>query len=132
MDGWLWYIIAAMGSVALVIIIVVFIRWRRSKGKKTKMADYTGLSLNPAVIPQSAPDSSHDEEDPEDGVSYASVSYSKRTSSKAQVQVENDEEEGDSVTYSTVKASSSSAGASADQASIYATVNKSKKDRTRE
>lgn len=34
-----------------------------------------------------------------------------------------DDDEGDAVTYSTVKASSSSAGASADPTNLYATVN---------
>ena len=37
------------------------------------------------------------------------------------------DDEGDAVTYTTVKASSSSAGASTDLSSLYATVNKPKK-----
>ncbi|KAM7368361.1 hypothetical protein PAMP_014584 [Pampus punctatissimus] len=63
--------------------------------------------------------------EPEDGVSYASISYTKRTSSKAQVRGD-DDDEGDAVTYSTVKASSSAA-ASTDPSSFYATINKPKK-----
>ncbi|TDH00736.1 hypothetical protein EPR50_G00191510 [Perca flavescens] len=65
---------------------------------------------------------SHEEEnvaDPEGGVSYASVSFTKKTNSRDQVQ---DGE--DAVTYSTVKAPSSSAGSSADPRYLYATVNK--------
>ncbi|KAL7388471.1 hypothetical protein ABVT39_014603 [Epinephelus coioides] len=52
--------------------------------------------------------------DPEDGVSYASVSYTKKTNSKAQVRSKYDD---DAVTYTTVKASS------ADPNSLYATIN---------
>ncbi|GLD73611.1 uncharacterized protein AKAME5_002493600 [Lates japonicus] len=58
--------------------------------------------------------------DPERGVSYASISYTKKTKSKARVQ--GDDGEGGAVTYSTVKASSSSAGASIDPSNLYATI----------
>ncbi|XP_041661308.1 uncharacterized protein LOC121521409 isoform X2 [Cheilinus undulatus] len=103
MDGWWLYLIAAVGAVIFILIIIgLFIWWKKKKGKKTKTGNNT--------------------EDPE--VSYASVSYTKRTSSKAQVQVKTDKDEGDTVTYSTLKVSSSSAGPPADHATIYATVNK--------
>ncbi|XP_044025108.1 uncharacterized protein LOC122863068 isoform X2 [Siniperca chuatsi] len=55
--------------------------------------------------------------DPEDGVSYASISYTRKTNSKARVRAGDD-----AVTYSIVKAPSSSAGASADP-TLYATIN---------
>ena len=42
-------------------------------------------------------------------------------------QIRGDDDEGDEVTYSTVRASSSSAGASTDLSNLYATVNKPKK-----
>ncbi|XP_042247148.1 uncharacterized protein LOC121882772 [Thunnus maccoyii] len=60
--------------------------------------------------------------DPEDGVSYVSISFTKKTNSKARVRGDGDDE-GDAVTYSTVKASSSSAGASTDPSNLYATIN---------
>ncbi|CAK6977709.1 uncharacterized protein LOC121882147 isoform X1 [Scomber scombrus] len=89
------------------------------KGKKAQMDDNIGLDSNPAVT-QPAPETSQDTADPEDGVSYASISYTKKTNSKARVPRK---DEGDAVTYSTVKASSSSAGASTDPSNLYATVN---------
>ncbi|CAI5684422.1 unnamed protein product [Oreochromis niloticus] len=75
----------------------------------------TGLSLNPAET-QSAPQTSQDSVDPE--VSYATISYTK-TNNKVQVR---GDDEGDAVTYSTVKAHSSSAAATADPSSLYSTV----------
>nr|XP_046228686.1 uncharacterized protein LOC124050319 isoform X13 [Scatophagus argus] len=119
----LWvYIVAAMGFAVLVMIIVLVIRCRRPKGNKTQQDDSTGRSLNPAAR-QPVPESRQDTADPEDGVSYASITYTKKTS-KAQVQVKNDYDEGDMVTYSTVKASSPSAGASDDSSNLYASINK--------
>lgn len=94
------------------------------------MDDRIEQGLNPAVT-QPGPENTADREE---DVSYASVSYSKNTSSKntsskAQGQCKEDDEEDDLVTYSTVKApSSSSAGVSADPSSLYATVNKPKKE----
>ncbi|XP_070704954.1 uncharacterized protein [Pempheris klunzingeri] len=126
---WWLYVIASVGFVALVIIIVVIIRWKRSKGNKAQMDDKTGYSLNPAVT-ECGPETSQDAADPEDGVSYASISYTKQSTKKAWVQVANDDDdEGDAVTYSSVKASSSSAGASDDPDSVYAVVSKPNKIR---
>ncbi|XP_044185631.1 uncharacterized protein LOC122965553 isoform X2 [Thunnus albacares] len=122
-----WYIIAAVGLAALLIIVVVVIRWKRTTGNKIQTDEDTRLTVNPAVT-QSAPETSQDMFDPEDGVSYASISYTKKTNSEARVRVEDDGDgEGDAVTYSTVKASSSSAGASADPNNVYATINKPNK-----
>ncbi|TDH00721.1 hypothetical protein EPR50_G00191430 [Perca flavescens] len=72
-----------------------------------------GLTSNSAAT-QSAPETSQDTADPEGGVSYASISYTKKTNSRAQVQRKNDD---DAVTYTTVKASS------ADPSVLYATIN---------
>lgn len=72
-----------------------------------------------------APATSQDTADPADVVSYASVSYIKKTSSKARVQVKDDDDEGDAVTYSAINNSSWSAGVSVDH--DYATVNKPNK-----
>ncbi|XP_062293740.1 uncharacterized protein LOC133998018 [Scomber scombrus] len=121
-----WYIIAAVGLVALLIIVVVVIRWKKTEEEKEKKAqrdEEMRLGSNPAVT-QSAPETSQDTVDPEDGVSYASVSYTKKTNSKARVRVEDvGDGEGDAVTYSTVKVSPSSAGASTDPSNIYASIN---------
>ncbi|XP_039638083.1 uncharacterized protein LOC120546889 isoform X2 [Perca fluviatilis] len=121
---WWPYLIAVMGLLALVIITVAVIRRKMTKGEKRRMDDNTGQSLNSAVT-QPGPETSQDTADPEDGVSYASISYTKKTNSRAQVRVRNDDDdddEGDSVTYSSVKASSSPAGASADPSTLYAAV----------
>ncbi|XP_038582520.1 uncharacterized protein LOC119908735 [Micropterus salmoides] len=96
----LTFIIVSVGLAALMIIAVVVIRWKRTKGNKTHM------NGNMA--------------DPEDGVSYASISYTGKTNSKGRVR---GDDEDDAVTYMKVKASSSSAGASADPSSLYATIN---------
>ncbi|XP_041815226.1 uncharacterized protein LOC121622339 isoform X2 [Chelmon rostratus] len=121
-ESWWLYIVVPTGVAALLVVIVTVIIWKRTKGKTTQMDESTGLSSNPAVT-ESGPETNQDRADPEDGVSYASVSYTKRTSSKGQVK----DDEGDAVTYSTVKASSSCAGASDDPCTLYATVNKPNK-----
>ncbi|XP_049914249.1 uncharacterized protein LOC126398730 isoform X2 [Epinephelus moara] len=128
--GWLWlYITLAVGSAVLLaaIIAAVVIRRKRNKGNKKPMDENYGQSLNPAVT-QPDPETSQDMADPEDGVSYASVSYTKKTNSKAQALCKGDDDEGDVVTYSTVKASPSAAAATAgdsdDPSNLYATVNK--------
>ncbi|XP_049914245.1 uncharacterized protein LOC126398728 [Epinephelus moara] len=113
-DSWV-YIIVAVALAALLMLIVAIIVWRRTKGNKTQMSDTIGLTSNPAVA-QAAPEPSQDTADPEDGVSYASVSYTKKTNSKAQVRSKYDGDD-DAVTYTTVKASS------ADPNSLYATIN---------
>ncbi|XP_067428003.1 uncharacterized protein [Thunnus thynnus] len=119
---WAKFIIVAVGLASLLIIVLVIIRWKKTKGETTQMDENIGLSLNPAVTPETSQDTA----DPEDGVSYASISYTKKTNSKARVGGDGDDE-GDAVTYSTVKASSSSAGASTDPSNLYATINKPNK-----
>ncbi|XP_039454611.1 uncharacterized protein LOC120433103 isoform X2 [Oreochromis aureus] len=54
-----WFIIPAVGLVSLLIIVVVFIRWKRTRGNKTQMDEDAGLSLNPAET-RSAPQTSQD------------------------------------------------------------------------
>ncbi|XP_067337831.1 uncharacterized protein [Channa argus] len=85
---------------------------------------FQALSLNPSQ-PQSGPETSQDTTDPEDGVSYASISFTKKTNSK--VQVQNQVEEDEAVMYSTVKVSSASTRASIDLSSLYAAINKRQK-----
>ncbi|XP_054473962.1 uncharacterized protein LOC129106767 [Anoplopoma fimbria] len=106
--GWWLYIVVAVGLAALLIIVVVVARWIITRANRTQ-GDTIGLTSNPEVN-QSAPEDRQHTADPEDGVSYASISHTEN--SKAQVRG------GDAVTYSTVKLPS------ADAYSLYANVNK--------
>ncbi|KAF1376931.1 hypothetical protein PFLUV_G00216610 [Perca fluviatilis] len=97
LQEWWWLIVVSVAVAALIIITVAVLRWRRAKGKKTQMDDHMA--------------------DPEGGVSYASISYTKKTKSRAQAlggdDDDDDDDEDDAVTCSTVKAPSSSAAAAA-------------------
>ncbi|KAI3364573.1 hypothetical protein L3Q82_011361 [Scortum barcoo] len=62
--GWWQIIVVSVGGAALLIIVVVVIRWKKTKVSKRQ------VDVNMA--------------DPEDGVSYASVTYTKKSNSKAQ------------------------------------------------
>ncbi|XP_049445750.1 uncharacterized protein LOC125896872 isoform X12 [Epinephelus fuscoguttatus] len=104
-QGWWRFIVVSVGLAMLIISVVTINIWTRTKGNKTQMDENMA--------------------DPEAGVSYASISYTKNTGRKAKVRLDDDDDKGDAVTYSTVKApSSSSAGASADPRNLYATINK--------
>ncbi|KAL3052188.1 hypothetical protein OYC64_004858 [Pagothenia borchgrevinki] len=103
--GWWWIIVVIVGVAALTIITVAVIRRKRTQGNETQTDDNVA--------------------DPEDGVSYASISYTRKSSRKARAH-DDDDEDGE-VTYSTVRAHSSSSAASADASLLYATVNKPKK-----
>ncbi|CAK6979361.1 uncharacterized protein LOC121882147 isoform X1 [Scomber scombrus] len=99
---WAKFTIVAVGIASLLIIVLVLIRFKKTKRNKTQMDENIA--------------------DPEDGVSYAYVTFAKKNNCKARVRG------GDAaVIYSTVKASSSSAGASTDPGNLYATVNRLKK-----
>ncbi|XP_033986488.1 uncharacterized protein LOC117482507 isoform X4 [Trematomus bernacchii] len=111
-DWWL-YIVVALLLVALLTTIVAFITWRKMKGKEARKSDSVGQTSNPAV---NSPETNPATADPEEGVSYASISYTKNTNKKAEVKIENDADEGDAVTYSTVKASTN------DPNSLYDTI----------
>ncbi|XP_047430077.1 uncharacterized protein LOC124999278 isoform X2 [Mugil cephalus] len=121
-QGWSWwYMIVPVGLLLLLIFVIIIIRWRKTKGKKTQMKENTELNLNSAET-QSGPETSQDTVQPEDGVCYASISYTKKTKSKAKAEErddDDDDDEGGSVVYSTVKASSSSA----DPRDFYSTIN---------
>ncbi|XP_075939689.1 uncharacterized protein LOC142941599 [Anarhichas minor] len=106
-----WYVIVAVVLVALLIITVALIKWKRAKGNTTRTDCNVGLTSHPA------PETSQDTADPEEGVSYASVSYIKKTNSKAQGRSKHDDDDDDdAVTYATVKASS------ADPSILYAAI----------
>ncbi|XP_033986523.1 uncharacterized protein LOC117482524, partial [Trematomus bernacchii] len=102
---WWWIIVVIVGVAALTIITVAVIRRKRTQGTETQTDDNVA--------------------DPEDGVSYASISYTRKSSRKARAHLHDDDE--DAVTYSTVGAPSSSSAASADPSLLYATVNKARK-----
>ncbi|XP_063757663.1 uncharacterized protein LOC134876583 isoform X2 [Eleginops maclovinus] len=107
-SGWWWgLIVVTVGVAALTIISVAVIRRKRTQGQRLQMDENMA--------------------DPEDGVSYASISYTRTTNHAARVQGKYDDDEGDAVTYSTVKASSSSDGASADPNNLYTNVKKPRK-----
>ncbi|XP_067337834.1 uncharacterized protein [Channa argus] len=124
---WWWLIVVAVGLAGLIISAAVVQRHKKIRGethnityicssvasqsflsfvfsgRKTQMSG-NSLSLNPAE-PQSGPETGQDTTDPEDGVSYASISFTKKTNSKVQVQnqgEEDDDDEGYAVTYSSV------------------------------
>ncbi|XP_033986514.1 uncharacterized protein LOC117482516 isoform X1 [Trematomus bernacchii] len=102
--GWWWWIIVVIvGVAALTIITVAVIRRKRTQGNETQTDDNVT--------------------DPEDGVPYASISYTRKSSRKARAHLHDDDDEDDTVTYSTVGAPSSSSAASADPSLLYATVN---------
>ncbi|KAI9547321.1 hypothetical protein NQZ68_018545 [Dissostichus eleginoides] len=88
---WWWIIVVIVGVAALTIITVAVIRRKRTQGTRTETDD--------------------DMADPEDGVSYASISFTRKSSSKARAHLHDDDED-DAVTYSTVRAPSSSSAAS--------------------
>ncbi|XP_073349065.1 uncharacterized protein [Pagrus major] len=104
---WWWFVIVAVGVAVLIITVVALMRWRRTEGNKTQMEENTA--------------------DPEDGLHYASVSYTRKTNSRARIlgkDEDDDDDDDDAVTYTTLKTSSCSAGASADPSNLYATINK--------
>nr|XP_040017030.1 uncharacterized protein LOC120808277 isoform X4 [Gasterosteus aculeatus aculeatus] len=102
--AWWWSLVyVSVGGAALVAITLGVVAWRRTKGNKTKTDD--------------------DADDPEGGVAYASVSFTKNTAGRAQAGLHpDDEEEGGAVTYTTLKPPRPSAAA--DPAALYATVTK--------
>ncbi|XP_033986511.1 uncharacterized protein LOC117482515 isoform X2 [Trematomus bernacchii] len=104
---WWWIIVVIVGVAALTIITVAVIRRKRTQGNETQTDDNVA--------------------DPEDGVSYASISYTRKSSRKARAHLHDDDDEDDAVTYSTVRAPSSSSAASVDPSLLYATVNKPRK-----
>ncbi|XP_030262005.1 uncharacterized protein LOC115574547 isoform X2 [Sparus aurata] len=126
-DWWWLLIILAVVLVALLIIVVKVFRRKRAEENNTRMEDNVGLTSNPAVT-QSDPETSQGTAEPGDGVCYASVSYTRNTNRRDRAQgKDGDDDDDEAVTYTTIKASSLSAAASADPSDLYASVNKPKK-----
>ncbi|KAI4798408.1 hypothetical protein KUCAC02_022070, partial [Chaenocephalus aceratus] len=88
---WWWIIVVIVAVAALTIITVAVIRRKRTRGTDTQTDDNVA--------------------DPEDGASYASISYTRKSSRKARAHLHDDDED-QAVTYSTVRAPSSSATSS--------------------
>ncbi|KAI3364558.1 hypothetical protein L3Q82_011340, partial [Scortum barcoo] len=91
-DMWWLFVVVAVVLVALLITVVVVIKRRRAKGNKSRMNGRVELTSNPAET-RSAPETGQDTADPEDGVSYASISFTKKRNSKAKVRRKNDNDE---------------------------------------
>ncbi|XP_027896380.1 uncharacterized protein LOC114158754 isoform X2 [Xiphophorus couchianus] len=105
----LWlYITLPVLLVAL--ITILFILLNRARGHKAKQISNDSVTLKPAET-QSASENQQ-QVDPENGVSYASISYTKKSnSSRAK-----GDDEGEAVTYSTVNSPA------VDPSSLYASI----------
>ncbi|XP_053301443.1 uncharacterized protein LOC128460320 isoform X2 [Pleuronectes platessa] len=130
---WWRYIRLVVGFATIVILAVILIRWRRNKDtqmnadenrtfsvEETRGFDEPDSSLCEAdssvpVVSGNKTQTHKHTVDPAEDVFYSSISHSPH--STAQIQGGDD-----AVTYSTVKAPSSSPGPSADPSSLYATV----------
>ncbi|XP_041661740.1 uncharacterized protein LOC121521672 [Cheilinus undulatus] len=120
--AWWPFLIVAAVVLVILIVVVVFIRRKKAQGNKTQRDDSVGQSLNPAET-QPGRESSQESADPEDGVAYVSVSFTKKRNRNSEAQAGGDDDDG-TVTYSTVKVSSNDNGAFVNPSSLYATVNK--------
>ncbi|KAG7508845.1 hypothetical protein JOB18_025879 [Solea senegalensis] len=99
---WIYVIVAAVGSAVILATVGALVAWRRRKGHRTQ-TDNT--ELTPAVT-ESAPQTSQDTADPDDGVFYTSVTYNKNCESTARVKEDDDDDDDDdAVIYSGVKSS---------------------------
>ncbi|KAI4800361.1 hypothetical protein KUCAC02_013305, partial [Chaenocephalus aceratus] len=78
---WWLYLVLALVLVALLITIVAFITWRKMKGKEARESDSVGQTSTPAV---NSPETNPATADPEEGVCYASISYTKNTHKQAE------------------------------------------------
>ncbi|XP_077949600.1 uncharacterized protein LOC120808265 isoform X2 [Gasterosteus aculeatus] len=115
------YVLSAVVLVALLIIIVFVVKWKINKGNTTRTNNNDVPTAPPAAeapltdvsMSLSGHAVSSMQAGPEDGVSYATISYTQKADSKAQGRSNHGD---DAVTYSTVKASS------ADPSNVYASI----------
>ncbi|XP_039454990.1 integumentary mucin C.1-like isoform X2 [Oreochromis aureus] len=112
---WKCFIIVLVGIVVLILAIVIT-TWKKSNGSKTQVEEATKVAGE-----RSCQKNAGDED-----VSYVSVSFIRRSKCKAKVCNHNDDQD-DTVTYSTLKFPFSSDGVSTDPSDLYSTVNKQKK-----
>ncbi|XP_062415553.1 uncharacterized protein LOC119194819 isoform X2 [Pungitius pungitius] len=102
---WL-YVLLPVVLVVLSIIVVFVVKWKINKGNTTRTNNNNDPTAQPAAEARLTAG-------PEEGVSYATVSYAQKPDRKAQGRGNHGD---DSVTYSTVKASS------ADPSDLYASI----------
>ncbi|XP_041831540.1 uncharacterized protein LOC121633507 isoform X2 [Melanotaenia boesemani] len=108
---------AAVASAALLITTVMIIRWRKTKGNKTRMKDTIELSFISAGT-RSGPETSQDMADPSDGVHvYASINDTNLRDAGAQVRSKDSEEHGAIYSLAGVPAA-----ASTDPHNLYSTI----------
>ncbi|XP_016533330.1 uncharacterized protein LOC103146812 [Poecilia formosa] len=116
------YIIVPLCLAMVLMAVLVIIRWNRNKGNKTQTEDImvpqnkaaTKQDLNPET--SVGPETSQNTIEPEDGLSYASINFKKSKKKTGNVL--------ETVIYSAVGTSSSSAGVSSDTDCLYSAVNK--------
>ncbi|XP_047429007.1 uncharacterized protein LOC124998625 isoform X4 [Mugil cephalus] len=111
-------IVVAVILAAFIITVVAVVRWKKTKGNRTQTNENTELNVNPEGTGPGPETSRPDKADPADNVYYTSISFNKDTKSKARGKPD----EGDAVTYSTVKAPSTSAGASTNPNGLYSSI----------
>ncbi|XP_014889478.1 uncharacterized protein LOC106948374 isoform X4 [Poecilia latipinna] len=117
-----WYIIVPLCLAMVLMAVLVIIRWNRNKGNKTQTEDIM-VPQNKAATKQDlnletsvGPETSQNTIEPEDGLSYASINFKKSKKKTGNVL--------ETVIYSAVGTSSSSAGVSSDTDCLYSAVNK--------
>ncbi|XP_043962057.1 uncharacterized protein LOC122825059 [Gambusia affinis] len=119
-----WYIFIPLCLLMVLITVLVIIRWNKTKGNKTQIEgiqvpqhkEATKQELNPeSSVGSAVPETSQNTTEPEDGLSYASINFKKSKKKTGNV--------ADTVIYSSVGTSSSSAGVSSDTDCLYSTVN---------
>ncbi|XP_027897011.1 uncharacterized protein LOC114159110 isoform X1 [Xiphophorus couchianus] len=120
-----WYIFIPLCLAMVLITVLVIIIWNKTKGNKTQIEGSmvpqhkaaTNQDLNPeSSVGLAVPETSQNTPEPEDGLSYATINFKKSKKKTGKVQ--------ETVIYSTVGTSSSSAGVSSDTDCLYSTVNK--------
>ncbi|XP_023203994.1 uncharacterized protein LOC111611433 isoform X2 [Xiphophorus maculatus] len=120
-----WYIFTPLCLAMVLITVLVIIIWNKTKGNKTQIEGSmvpqhkvaTNQDLNPeSSVGLAVPETSQNTTEPEDDLSYATINFKKSKKETGKVQ--------ETVIYSTVGTSSSSAGVSSDTDCLYSTVNK--------
>ncbi|XP_008395401.1 uncharacterized protein LOC103457212 isoform X2 [Poecilia reticulata] len=119
------YIIIPLCLAMVLMTAVVIIRWNRNKGNKTQtegsMVPQNKAAMNQdlnseSLVGLTVPETSQNTTEPEDGLAYASINFKKPKKKTGNV--------AETVIYSAVGTSSSSAGVSSDADCLYSTVNK--------
>ncbi|XP_032441873.1 uncharacterized protein LOC116734525 isoform X3 [Xiphophorus hellerii] len=120
-----WYIFIPLCLAMVLITVLVIIIWNKTKGNKTQTEGSmvpqhkaaTNQDLNPeSSVGLAVPETSQNTTEPENDLSYATINFKKSKKKTGKVQ--------ETVIYSTVGTSSSSAGVSSDTDCLYSTVNK--------